>query len=272
MDVKLNDTVMLGEGSVLHARNPLASTDQDRSKRVSHTFRYRIFNLLIPVQNEESVKTISRIFGISVSAKDYLDGTGQSLNQSVRRFLLENLDYTCNAIWLQTLPRMFGYVFNPVSFWYCYRDENLDAVLCEVNNTFGERHFYFVTNSEDGTWATARLPKQFHVSPFFDTSGEYTFKFQSNEELKLAEIKLWSGDLLKLDTHIKLRMKPLEDVSAYYLFSKYGWMSLLIFVRIHLQAFRLWMKGVGFFRKPKPPEHQVTTNGVSQKNLSKNEE
>lgn len=261
--MKLDGLAMFGEGSVMHARRSIHSAGDNISSDVSHTFSYGIFNVLIPVQNEESVREVNRIFGISLSPKDYLDGSGPSLNQNIRKFLSENLGYVCDEIWLQTLPRMFGYVFNPVSFWYCHRHRRLDAVLCEVNNTFGERHFYFVSSSTDGKWVIVKLPKQFHVSPFFDVSGEYSFDFELSDELSIAKIKLWSGNHLKLDTNIRLQLKPLVDVKGFYIFKKYGWLTVLVIYRIHFQALRLWIKGAAYFRKPQNPDQKVTSSGVS---------
>ena len=85
-----------------------------------------------------------------------------------------------------TMPRLFGYVFNPVSFWFCRdRDGRLRAVLCEVNNTFGEHHCYLVHHDdrrpiEADAWLDGR--KAFHVSPFLPVEGSYRFRFRLDAE------------------------------------------------------------------------------------------
>ena len=87
-----------------------------------------------------------------------------------------------------TMPRMLGYVFNPVSFWFC-RDRSgaLRAVLCEVNNTFGESHCYLVHHDdlrpiEPDAWLDGR--KAFHVSPFLPVEGGYRFRFRLDERTR----------------------------------------------------------------------------------------
>lgn len=82
---------------------------------------------------------------------------------------------------LQTFPRLLGYVFNPISVWYCYDLAGaLRAAICEVNNTFGEHHHY-VLGSADNAPITANTcisaDKQLHVSPFCEVRGHYRFRF-----------------------------------------------------------------------------------------------
>ncbi len=152
----VESTFTIGMGTVMH----------QRENKNLLSFRYPIFNLII---NEEKLKASTIKFEsfwfLQTLSKDYLDGTVQPLSTKIRTFLANKLDYSPDSIKLQTIPRMFGYVFNPVSFWICYKQNNLDAVLCEVNNTLGDRHFYFLQVNKDGSELI--LPKEFYVSPFF---------------------------------------------------------------------------------------------------------
>jgi DUF1365 family protein len=80
-------------------------------------------------------------------------------------------------VWLHCYPRVLGYTFKPVSFWYCHRraDGSLRAIVVEVNNTFGERHCYLLDAPRYGVELQAR--KVFHVSPFCEVEGGYRFRF-----------------------------------------------------------------------------------------------
>ena len=134
---------------------------------------------------------------------------------------------------LHTFPRVLGYVFNPVSFWYCKNaNDELKAIICEVNNTFGETHSY-VLGAEQ-----AQLEKFFHVSPFYPRTGQYNFDFQSPNKVI---IDYWDDDKLQLRTFFG---QPLITVKVILL--------------IHWQAIRLAMKRISYFNKPKQNTPKVT--------------
>lgn len=201
MDVatfNLTNMIYCGQGWVYHSRPPL-------NGRKGNAFRYPIMNLLIPVseQTDAALREMEEKTFFSLQARDYLDGREGSLESVARNFLKENLNYSPDQIWLQTLPKMWGYTFNPVSFWFCYKGEKLDAVLCEVNNTFGDRHYYFVKELDGSPLSEKVLPKNFHVSPFFPVSGHYRFEFKDIGKTSDIGIRLFEGEALSLDTRIK---------------------------------------------------------------------
>lgn len=251
MDVSTSDQTLFGEGWVMHARPADAS-------RLKNKFQYPVFNLLVPVHSEQALNKLTQSTFMSLSPCDYLDGRGGSLREKIEDFLGSELNYSCEQIWLQTLPRIFGYVFNPVSFWFCYKGGNLDAVLCEVNNTFGDRHYYFIKNVRQDGSAMHSLPKSFHVSPFFAVTGHYTFKFKKDSEKSDVTIQLFDDDKLKLDTSIRLKFRPLKDFSTLYILRKYGWITVMVILKIHYQAIKLWSKGAAFFRRPPLAKERLT--------------
>ena len=222
-----------------------------------NAFKYSIFNLLIPVHEDSAVRSLTNEKLISLRTTDYLEGRPGSLFENAQAFLAKEMNYSCDKIWLQTLPRILGYVFNPVSFWYCYKGETLDAVLCEVNNTFGDRHFYFV-KSQNVLDGIHQATKKFHVSPFFPIEGDYTFEFKKSFTDTDTRIQLHSGMELKLDTRIRLKLRSFRDVTKSELFKKYGWMTVMVIIRIHYQALKLWLKGVPFFTRPQPPKEKIS--------------
>lgn len=271
MGLNQKNEILIGEGWVRHAR-PAAKNSKTnffsfliRKKTVSHSFSYPLFNLLVPVYNEEALASLKNHFFISLSSKDYLDSKEGSLKKNVKEFLKSELNYSCDQVWLQTLPRTFGYVFNPVSFWYCYQGKNLDAVLCEVNNTFGDRHFYFINEIGKKSTAVHKAVKSFHVSPFFALEGYYTFEFKEIENGNEVRIKLFDHSGLKLDTQIALSHSPLAQVTSFYFLKKYGWITLMVILRIHYQAFKLWKKGADFFKRPEPPKESITYDSTEYK-------
>ena len=207
-------------------------------------------------------------FGLfSFYDKDHGDSTGNSL-EWIERILLENgVDQVDGEIWLQTFPRVLGYVFNPVSFWICTRmNGQVQAVLAEVNNTFGERHCYLLHKDSGAvlrSGETLTSKKVFHVSPFCDVSGQYHFRFlfpQESQSLRntVCRIELHKDGLPLINTSISGVAEILTKKTLYLAFLRYPLMSLGVIGRIHWQALKLWLKGVPFHSKPTPPELEVS--------------
>lgn len=164
-------------------------------------------------------------------------------------------------IWLHTYPRVWGYTFKPVSFWYCHRaDGTLRAIVAEVNNTFGERHCYFLDHPAWG--AELQATKVFHVSPFCDVKGGYQFRFMTAERghqtQTVARIDYNDGRGPLLQTSVSGQLQPATASAVRYVLWRYGPMTLMVMLRIHWQAFKLWVKQTGFRSKPTPPSDFVT--------------
>ena len=166
-------------------------------------------------------------------------------------------------VWLHCFPRILGYVFNPVSFWFCHsRDGTLRAVLAEVNNTFGERHCYLLAHPdgraiEEGEALGAS--KAFHVSPFFPVSGSYAFRFATAAGgARVSRIDYHDEDGPLLLTSISGRPQPLTAAGVLRAVAAHPLMTLAVMARIHWHALRLWAKRVPFFSKPAPPLQDFT--------------
>lgn len=260
-------SLKLLQGHVYHAR----------SETAVNSFRYPIFNIYFSIDEIDKLNQLFKkkfFWLLSFKATDYLDKKSADLKNEIENFTASKFQYFRNQdydkIFLQTIPKMFGYVFNPVSFWYFFKGENLAAVMCEVNNTFGEKHFYWLTekslnlNNLNNQWLTAE--KEFHVSPFFPINGQYRFRFDVSAENIAAHINFVTADQTKrLITWIRGDLKGLNDVSPLKLIFQYGWMTPLVVIRIHMQAVKLYFKKVKFFTKPELPENVVTcgkTNGT----------
>ena len=245
-------------GSVMHRR----------LRPVGHRFVYPVFSLLLPLDRLEQAEapffSVNRSNLFSFRHADHGARDGSHPLPWIRALLAREGVPADGEIWLQCFPRMLGYVFNPVSFWYCHdRSGALVAVLAEVNNTFGERHNYLVAHADgrpihDGETLEAR--KVFHVSPFMAVAGHYRFRFRArlDDARRLARVDLANaaGDLLH--TSISGRAAPLTAARLARAFFGYPWMTLGVMARIHWQALRLWLKRVPFFRKPEPPLEETT--------------
>ncbi len=245
-----------------------------RLRPVVNAFAYGTYYLRLPLRTmgadgfDCALFSRNRFNLLSFMDRDHGDGK-QPLTSWIDALLkTEGVHDADGEIWLQAMPRVLGFVFNPVSFWFCHRrDGALRAVLCDVRNTFGERHFYLLDNGwdiENGAELTAR--KVFHVSPFCQVEGNYRFRFMQAVRMKAGQAHHLSlacidyedaaGALLK--TSLSGSAVPITAKSTAHAFFGFPLMTLGVVARIHIQALRLWLRRVPFFSKPIPPQAKVT--------------
>ncbi len=178
------------------------------------------------------------------------------------------------AVWLQTFPRVLGYAFKPVSFWFCHDNAHvLRALVVEVHNTFGEQHCYLLHHQDgsplvDGQEMMAQ--KVFHVSPFFPVRGEYRFKWHItptalNPNRSVVRIDYMDAHHhpeqphdITLSTSISGRHVPVTVLSSLRVLFGYPLHALMVVWRIHFQALKLWCKGARFYRLPNKLSNDVT--------------
>jgi DUF1365 family protein len=200
--------------------------------------------------------------------RDHGDGKTPLLSWIDQVLKSEQIDDADGEVWLQTFPRVMGYVFNPVSFWYCHRSNGeLRAIVCEVNNTFGERHFYLLDTGDAMSWGVSLSAKKvFHVSPFCAVEGNYRFRFMrttqtidgTDIERIVARIDYDDNDGPLLLTSVSGKLSPLTSATAGEAFLRHPLMTLGVIARIHWQALRLFIKRVPFFSKPLPPTSSLS--------------
>jgi DUF1365 family protein len=241
-----------------------------RTRPAVHAFAYPAFCLRIPLSNVAALSAFGIAWNrralVSFHDRDHGPRDGSPLDAWLRSLLAREGLPAPDEIVLHALPRMLGYVFNPVSFWVCHAASGaVIAVLVEVNNTFGETHHYLLAHPHgeplsSGETLTAR--KVFHVSPFCDVDGHYTFRFHFGADRWLARIDHFNGEspAALLETHISGRAQPLAPGESRALLWRYRWFTLAVAARIHWQALRLWLRRVPVFTKPAPPASTLTRN------------
>jgi hypothetical protein len=251
---------------------------QVRHKRLRpavHAFSYGAWFVRLPMRALAKQQGNTGVPGLSVGQagqpgrfavldKDHGDGQQPLLAWAEQVLAEAQIQDAGGEIWLHTFARVLGYVFNPVSFWFCHRADNaLRAVICEVNNTFGERHCYLLANADGSPLKNGqelRAQKVFHVSPFCKIEGNYRFRFMFGDGQMVARIDHDDASGPLLLTSISGKFAPLTANNVRRAFWLYPWMSFGVMVRIHWQAFKLWRKRVPFISKPAPPKDFITTN------------
>ena len=162
---ELGTQAWLAHGQVRHRR----------SRPAEHAFAYPTCFLMLPMRAWRhglvcGVPRNRRWSALSFADSDHGDGQADALAWVEAQLARWGIDDVDGEIWLQTYPRMWGVAFKPVSFWYCQRaDGSVRGVLVEVNNTFGQRHVYWLDQPQEGVAIEA--DKAFHVSPFCQVQG-----------------------------------------------------------------------------------------------------
>ncbi len=238
-----------------------------RRRPARHAFAYPVFTLRVPLSAMATagrgIFSVDRWNLLSLRSRDHGPRDGSPLEPWVRGQLARaGLGRADGEIVLQAFPRVLGYVFNPISIFYCHgRAGELRAVLCEVSNTFGERHNYLLAHGDGrpiGPRDWLRAEKVFHVSPFCEVEGHYRFRFAGDEARQFAQIDYHDRDGRLLVTAIDGAARPLDARSLARAFLGYPFLTAGVIARIHWQALRLWAKRVPWFPKPEPPLQETT--------------
>jgi DUF1365 family protein len=258
-----------------------------RLRPARHAFDYAAYFLMLPMRHLQSLArqegglqnvdlAINRPGLLSFHDVDHGDGRlpseGGALAWLESLLASENVRDADGEIWLQTFPRVLGYTFKPVSFWYCHRqDQSLAAIVAEVHNTFGERHCYLLPEPKWGL--TAHAGKVFHVSPFCNVSGHYQFRFMrtvlNGEERIVARVDHDNDEGPLIQTSQSGVLSQATPAEIRRTFWRYPFFTLAVVGRIHWHALLLWLKRVPFFHKPSPPLQLVTSGQDSSIHSSK---
>lgn len=224
-----------------------------RLRPVVNAFVYPVFYVQLPLRDlaaaDCGIFSVNRPNLLSFREADHGPRDGSPLLPWIVGLLRAQGLPDDGEIVLQTFPRVFGFVFNPVSFWFCHdRQRNLIAVLAEVNNTFGGTHSYLL---HDGGLPiperqALRADKRFHVSPFCTVAGHYDFRFRLDKTANVVRIDYDDGAGPLLLTAISGKPAGWGTAALARVLLRMPLLSFGVIARIHWQALRLWLKKVPF--------------------------
>jgi hypothetical protein len=215
-----------------------------------HSFRYRVFSLLLDLDEIDGIASRSRIFAhnrrgiVSFHDKDHGDG-----ERPLRQWLTDTLRgagiEAGGPVRVLCYPRLFGFVFNPLTVWFCHAgDGALAAIVYEVHNTFGERHAYVLpAHGDDGTIRHG-CAKDFYVSPFLSMDCDYAFRVEPPGKKVLIAIRESEHGNPVLNAAFGGERQTLSDRTLLLALFRHPLMTVKIVAAIHFEAVRLWLKRI----------------------------
>ena len=228
-----------------------------------HEFTYRVFYFLIDLDELPRIEDTLRLLRInrpglySFRETDHIDhgaksggsDFGRARENIIRYLTSKGITRPVGRILLLTLPRVAGYIFNPISIYYCFDDQGAPLVsVAEVGNTFGEWKPYLIPLADDGTFHS-RMVKHFYVSPFSDLDLEFDFRFHIPDERLSVFIDDYRGEDRELVSVLTGTRVPLTDGNLLRFTLRYPFLTLKVILGIHWHAVRLWLKGLKARRK-----------------------
>jgi DUF1365 family protein len=223
----------------------------------SHGFRYPVFLTLLDLDELSALDRRLRLFGhdrrrpVAFRDADHLDAGPGGVKSDLRRTVrAAGHEMPRGRVELLTNCRILGYVFNPISVFYCYdEDDRLTLAVGEVNNTYGDRHSYVLPLGDPAFDGTSK--KLMHVSPFLQPdAGTYRWQVPAPSDRVDLGIDLTRDGGLVLAARLSLSRKPLTDRALASALLRYPFMTVQVIGAIHFEALRLWRKGARFWARP----------------------
>ena len=225
-----------------------------RTRPKQHRLGYRVFSLLLDLDELDDLSTSLRLLAINkpglLSFRESDHGDGGPLRPWVAARLAEAGFTADGRITMLCYPRMLGYVFNPLTVYFCHNaDGGLVAIIYEVHNTHGERHAYVLPASgEPGERVRHACPKTFFVSPFIPMDCVYNFTIRppgNNVQIVINETDA-EGPLLTAS--FSGTREPLTDATLARAMLRHPLMTLKVTLGIHWEAIKLLAKGLRVYR------------------------
>lgn len=244
-----------------------------RHDHLAYQFHYRVGRFCLDLAELNELSQNSRYFShnrfnlFAFYDKDHGAGDGQPLRSWAENKLAQvGVDLAGGQILLYAFPRVLGYQFNPLSLWFCYhKSQELRAIICEVHNTFWQRHSYIIhaDNQALSTQVLAKKAKIFHVSPFMDVKGHYRFRIRPpvvNAEHNLLKIfiELQQEGKTRLQASEVGRKEAWSDAALWKFFWRYPLVTFQVIIGIHWHALKIFLRGGRFYATPTPPKEDVS--------------
>ena len=253
----------------MNSRLYVGKVTHQRTRPVKNAFRYGVYFLFADLADLADLDRDLKLFGhnhgalVSLWDKDHGPRDGSPLRPWIEDLLSQvGIDLTGGRVCLLAFPRVLGFKFWPVAFWYCYAADGTPmAVLAEVQNTFRDHHNYLLHNhGQPFDWSSRPgATKAFYVSPFIQIEdARYEFHFsEPGDRVSVSIYDYVSGPLL-LTAAISLNATELTDRALLGRVLRLGPMSARATVLIHYQAVKLWLKRVPLFRHVPPPKQETS--------------
>ncbi len=242
-----------------------------RFKPREHKLAYRIPMTLLDLDELPALDRRLRFFSVNrfalmdVREADHLDGSATPLKRQVDQILSEAGFEAGGRVRLLCMPRVLGSVFNPLSVYFCDApDGRLQAILYEVNNTFGQRHSYLLKADETHADVRHGCEKRFYVSPFNDLRMTYDFRVippgdVADTQPLSVRIDVRDAEGLLMTAAFVGERKPLTDRAIAGAWLRHPLLMAKVLGAIHWEALKLWLKGMKLIPRPPAPERPVTT-------------
>ena len=225
-----------------------------------HRLHYSVFMLALDLDELPALNRRLKLFShnrfnlLSVFDRDHGDRRDEPVRPRIeKRLRAAGIDWDGGRITLLTMPRLFNYVFNPLSVYFCYRrNGELAALAHEVSNTFGERHFYIIPPAfaADGRISQS-CAKQFFVSPFLEMDLRYEFSVTPPGETCGVAMIVRRGEDIALTASFAGARGALTDANLVLAWVRNPLMTLKVIAGIHWEALRMWSKGIPYLGRPK---------------------
>ena len=213
-----------------------------RSAPVRHAFTYRTYLWLVDLDRLPRLPRWLRLLA-RIDARDHLGDPQASLRANVDRFLAEHgVDLDGGRVWMLTHARVFGYVFNPLTLYWCRDGAGRPAaVIAEVHNTYGDRHRYLLR--PDGR-DLAEVDKAFYVSPFFPVDGRYRMHLPEPDERLDVRISLHRHGARPFVATLRGRRRPATTSNVLRAALRHPWVTALTTARIRRHGVQLYLRGL----------------------------
>ena len=217
-----------------------------------HRFKYRIWMLALDLDQVDALAAHSKVFAHNRFAlaalydKDHGFRDGSPLRGYVESALAQaGLDQYGASITFLAMPRVLGYGFNPISFYFCHDAQGrLGAILHQVKNTFGGQIGYLMSAGPEAIIRQS-APKSMHVSPFFDMQGGYRFALCAPAKKFNVSIQ-YGGEVRRMTATMALSATPFTDSAIVKMLLQMPFISLKVVAAIHWQALKLFLRGAKF--------------------------
>ena len=249
----------------------LSSIVHKRYDKIQHFFKYKVPSLFIDLDELEVIKSKSKIFSInsfnifSFYEKDHGYRDGRSIDEFIKDKLKNhNIKYNKLKIKILCFPRIFGYVFNPLSIIYCYDEGKLISIFYEVKNTSNEQHTYFFRRGQNKSSITLKheCEKNFYVSPFIGMKGKYCFTNKLTNDYLNIIIDLYDSNnkkILMAAQSGKFTAFKASKLLKYNLLNPL--LGFKVMFAILFEAIRIIFKGGKYYARDKKPKDTISFEG-----------